>query len=92
MRASPSQPVLEDEDCSQMLVDWGQYIDHDISFTPQSSSTAAFPTGLDCLSTCGKANPCFPIEVTVMCLPVSAAAAAAASDTMLVHLGQKEGL
>ncbi|XP_076155894.1 thyroid peroxidase [Alosa pseudoharengus] len=63
MQGSPGVPVLEDEDYSQMLVDWGQYMDHDISFTPQSSSRAAFPSGLDCLSTCANANPCFPIEI-----------------------------
>lgn len=47
---------------SQMLVEWGQFIDHDISFTPQSSS-AAFPAAADCLTTCENIHPCFPIEV-----------------------------
>lgn len=61
---SSSKQMAQDDVYSQMLVDWGQYIDHDISFTPQSTSKATFLEGLDCLSTCENINPCFPIEVT----------------------------
>ncbi|XP_042629395.1 thyroid peroxidase [Cyprinus carpio] len=57
-----SMAVLEDSAYSQMLVDWGQYIDHDISFTPQSSSRSAFAEGRDCLHTCSNAHPCFPMQ------------------------------
>lgn len=60
-----SMAVLEDSAYSQMLVDWGQYIDHDISFTPQSSSRSAFAEGRDCLHTCSNAHPCFPMQVTL---------------------------
>ncbi len=63
MRGS-SMAVLEDSTYSQMLVDWGQYIAHDISFTPQSSSRSAFSSGRDCLHTCSNAEPCFPMQVT----------------------------
>ncbi|KAL0169501.1 hypothetical protein M9458_034097, partial [Cirrhinus mrigala] len=59
---SSSMTVLEDSAYSQMLVDWGQYIDHDISFTPQSSSQRAFSLGQDCLHTCINADPCFPMQ------------------------------
>uniref|UniRef100_A0A8P4JVI6 Thyroid peroxidase n=1 Tax=Dicentrarchus labrax TaxID=13489 RepID=A0A8P4JVI6_DICLA len=52
----------EDDAYSHLLVEWGQYIDHDITFTPQSSGTAAFWTGVDCLTTCENIHPCFPIE------------------------------
>ncbi|XP_068195373.1 thyroid peroxidase [Antennarius striatus] len=45
----------EDDVYSQLLVEWGQYIDHDITFTPQSSAA-------DCLTTCENIHPCFPIE------------------------------
>ncbi|XP_027130877.1 thyroid peroxidase [Larimichthys crocea] len=51
-----------DDVYSQLLVEWGQYIDHDITFTPQSSGSAAFWTGVDCLTTCEYMHPCFPIE------------------------------
>ncbi|KAA0711650.1 Thyroid peroxidase [Triplophysa tibetana] len=57
---SSSAPVLKDHEYSQMLVDWGQYIDHDISFTPQT----AFSQGLNCLHTCRNHNPCFPIQIS----------------------------
>ncbi|KAI4905455.1 hypothetical protein NFI96_028088, partial [Prochilodus magdalenae] len=60
---SSSQVTLEDEAYSQLLVDWGQYVDHDISFTPQSTSKAAFSEGLDCLQMCENSNPCFPIQI-----------------------------
>lgn len=48
---------------SQLLVEWGQYIDHDITFTPQSSASAALWADHDCLSTCENMHPCFPIQV-----------------------------
>uniref|UniRef100_A0A7N6A7M0 Sushi domain-containing protein n=1 Tax=Anabas testudineus TaxID=64144 RepID=A0A7N6A7M0_ANATE len=47
---------------SQLLVEWGQYIDHDLTFTPQSTARAAFETGVDCLDSCENVHPCFPIE------------------------------
>ena len=47
----------KDQAYSMLLVEWGQYLIHDIAFTPQS-------TGLwDCLSTCENLHPCFPIQV-----------------------------
>ncbi|XP_073784112.1 thyroid peroxidase isoform X3 [Danio rerio] len=61
---SSSSALQEDRDYSQMLVDWGQYIDHDISFTPQSSSQTSFTPGFDCLRTCVSADPCFPIQIS----------------------------
>uniref|UniRef100_A0A3Q2NW59 Thyroid peroxidase n=1 Tax=Fundulus heteroclitus TaxID=8078 RepID=A0A3Q2NW59_FUNHE len=51
-----------DDDYSQLLVDWGQYIDHDVTFTPQSISSAAFWTELDCQQSCENLHPCFPIQ------------------------------
>lgn len=82
MQGSASKPVLEDEAYSQMLVDWGQYIDHDISFTPQSSrrSSTSVPNGPDCLSMCENANQCFPIEV-----PLTTHALFLMQSAMLVH-------
>ncbi|XP_019737264.1 thyroid peroxidase-like isoform X2 [Hippocampus comes] len=49
----------EDDAYSHMLVEWGQYIDHDITFTPQSSGKP----GDDCLNSCKNVHPCFPIQV-----------------------------
>lgn len=58
-----------DASLSHLLVEWGQWIDHDVVQTPQSPSTAAFTTGADCTRTCSQDTPCFPIEVqlTVLC-------------------------
>uniref|UniRef100_A0A4W6FCB5 Thyroid peroxidase n=1 Tax=Lates calcarifer TaxID=8187 RepID=A0A4W6FCB5_LATCA len=52
----------KDDIYSQMLVEWGQYIDHDITLTPQSTGSALW-TDVDCLNTCENVHPCFPIEI-----------------------------
>lgn len=59
----PNEAVTEDDQYSDLLVAWGQYIDHDIAFTLQSTSTAAFGGGADCQRTCERRHPCFPIQV-----------------------------
>lgn len=52
-----------DSTLSHLLVEWGQWIDHDVVLTPQSPSTTAFKTGADCTHTCSRDTPCFPIQV-----------------------------
>ncbi|XP_037109430.1 eosinophil peroxidase isoform X1 [Syngnathus acus] len=52
-----------DSTLSHLLVEWGQWIDHDLVLTPQSPSTVAFRTGADCTRTCSRDSPCFPIEI-----------------------------
>ncbi|XP_067090259.1 eosinophil peroxidase [Osmerus mordax] len=52
-----------DSTLSHLLVEWGQWIDHDLALTPQSPSTSAFRTGADCTRTCSRDTPCFPIEI-----------------------------
>ncbi|KAM6960631.1 eosinophil peroxidase [Aplochiton taeniatus] len=52
-----------DSTLSHLLVEWGQWIDHDLVLTPQSPSTAAFRTGADCIRTCSRDTPCFPIQI-----------------------------
>ncbi|XP_034736051.1 eosinophil peroxidase [Etheostoma cragini] len=52
-----------DSTLSHLLVEWGQWIDHDVVLTPQSPSTAAFKTGADCTHTCSRDTPCFPIQI-----------------------------
>ncbi|XP_047451990.1 thyroid peroxidase [Mugil cephalus] len=55
--------ISVDSTLSHLLVDWGQWIDHDLVLTPQSPSTAAFRTGADCSHTCSRDTPCFPIQI-----------------------------
>ncbi|KAF6106794.1 thyroid peroxidase [Phyllostomus discolor] len=59
----PNEAVTEDDQYSDLLVAWGQYIDHDIAFTPQSASGAALGGGADCQRTCESRHPCFPIQL-----------------------------
>ncbi|XP_077425824.1 thyroid peroxidase [Vanacampus margaritifer] len=60
-----------DDAYSHMLVEWGQYIDHDITLTPQSPGKP----GDDCLNSCKNVHPCFPIQAhdnvsgTPSCMP-----------------------
>uniref|UniRef100_A0A2K5NXF9 Thyroid peroxidase n=1 Tax=Cercocebus atys TaxID=9531 RepID=A0A2K5NXF9_CERAT len=58
-----NEVVTDDDRYSDLLMAWGQYIDHDIAFTPQSTSKAAFGGGADCQVTCENQNPCFPIQL-----------------------------
>ncbi|XP_062326259.1 thyroid peroxidase [Osmerus eperlanus] len=96
-----SKHMAQDEVYSQMLVDWGQYIDHDMSFSPQSTSKATFLGGLDCLITCENINPCFPIEKVPndlfsenrSCVPFFRSSPACfAGNTQSVIGGIKQGL
>nr|XP_013808387.1 PREDICTED: thyroid peroxidase [Apteryx mantelli mantelli] len=60
-----NEAVTEDKLYSDIIMVWGQYIDHDIAFTPQSTSRTTFLTGAECQMTCENQNPCFPIQVTM---------------------------
>uniref|UniRef100_A0A2K5HY95 Thyroid peroxidase n=1 Tax=Colobus angolensis palliatus TaxID=336983 RepID=A0A2K5HY95_COLAP len=61
-----NEVVTDDDRYSDLLMAWGQYIDHDIAFTPQSTSKAAFAGGADCQVTCENQNPCFPIQIITL--------------------------
>ncbi|XP_062402501.1 eosinophil peroxidase [Sardina pilchardus] len=58
-----NENISLDSSLSHLLVEWGQWIDHDLVLTPQTPSTAAFKTGADCSRTCSRDTPCFPIEI-----------------------------
>ncbi|XP_039766081.1 thyroid peroxidase [Ornithorhynchus anatinus] len=60
---APNEAVTEDNLYSDIMIVWGQYIDHDIAFTPQSTSKATFLGGADCDLTCENQNPCYPIQL-----------------------------
>ncbi|XP_012884322.1 PREDICTED: thyroid peroxidase [Dipodomys ordii] len=59
IRASNSA-VREDDQYSDFLTAWGQYIAHDVALTPQSAG------GDDCGRTCENRSPCFPIQLITL--------------------------
>ncbi|XP_054199622.1 thyroid peroxidase isoform X14 [Homo sapiens] len=69
-----NEVVTDDDRYSDLLMAWGQYIDHDIAFTPQSTSKAAFGGGSDCQMTCENQNPCFPIQLPEEARPAAGTA------------------
>ncbi|XP_054533635.1 thyroid peroxidase isoform X5 [Pan troglodytes] len=69
-----NEVVTDDDRYSDLLMAWGQYIDHDIAFTPQSTSKAAFGGGADCQMTCENQNPCFPIQLPEEARPAAGTA------------------
>lgn len=60
-----NEAVTEDDQYSDLLMVWGQYIDHDIAFTPQSTRKVASEGEADCQLTCKNQDPCFPIQVQI---------------------------
>lgn len=58
-----NEAVTEDELYSDLITVWGQYIDHDLAFTPQSENRPSFQGAINCQLTCANQNPCFPIQV-----------------------------
>ncbi|GAB5570087.1 thyroid peroxidase [Prionailurus iriomotensis] len=58
-----NEAVTEDDQYSDLLMVWGQYIDHDIAFTPQSTRKVASEGEADCQLTCKNQDPCFPIQL-----------------------------
>ncbi|KAF8787391.1 Peroxidasin like protein [Argiope bruennichi] len=55
--------VSEDSQHSHMLMQWGQFLDHDLDFSMPSISHASFTDNVNCATSCEQAPPCFPIEI-----------------------------
>ncbi|XP_040914825.1 eosinophil peroxidase [Toxotes jaculatrix] len=55
--------VVSDRELSYMVTFFGQWNDHDLSFTPFSPSIRSFSNGVNCDDSCEKTEPCIPIPI-----------------------------
>ena len=60
-RVVTSKSDEEDPVMSHMLMQWGQFLDHDIDHSMEAVSRETFRTGHTCGATCSSDPPCFPI-------------------------------
>ncbi|XP_072445616.1 eosinophil peroxidase-like isoform X2 [Chiloscyllium punctatum] len=58
-----NEDVVNDLEVTHLFMQWGQWIDHDMSLSPHSGSIQTFNDGIDCERTCVQRNPCFPIRI-----------------------------
>ncbi|NXC41740.1 PERM Myeloperoxidase, partial [Penelope pileata] len=62
VRFPPAQLKL-DQQRSLMFMQWGQFIDHDLDFSPETPARVTFRGKVDCHTSCAKLPPCFPIKI-----------------------------
>ncbi|XP_045886240.1 eosinophil peroxidase-like [Micropterus dolomieu] len=55
--------VFSDSQYSLLLTFFGQFNDHDVTFTAASPSIRSFSNGLNCVESCEKSDPCIPIPI-----------------------------
>uniref|UniRef100_A0A8C7YN69 Myeloid-specific peroxidase n=1 Tax=Oryzias sinensis TaxID=183150 RepID=A0A8C7YN69_9TELE len=55
--------VVNDTEYTHMVTLFGQWNDHDLTFTPFSPSIRSFSNGLNCDESCEQSEPCTPIPI-----------------------------
>lgn len=68
--------ITHDKKFTHMLMQWGQFLDHDMDHTVMAMSLNRFSNGIACRDSCTNDQPCFPIEI----MP---------NDTLRTHLPGK---
>ena len=58
-----TEAVTPDEQFTHMLMQWGQFLDHDLDSTVVALSQARFSDGQHCSSTCSNDPPCFSVAI-----------------------------
>ena len=61
--SSRERDVREDNDFTLMLMQIGQFLDHDLDLSPVTPSRNSFERNVSCDETCENTSPCFPIPV-----------------------------
>ncbi|CAF3402562.1 unnamed protein product [Rotaria socialis] len=95
-RLIATKTITPDPAFSHMLMQWGQFQDHDMSLTVQATSNTRFSDSLRCISSCSFEPPCYPIRIPDddhlrqergSCLEfVRSAAICLSGETSFVHL------
>ncbi|XP_062334521.1 myeloperoxidase-like [Osmerus eperlanus] len=57
------EAVESDREFTHLVTMFGQWNDHDLTFTPFSPSIRSFSNGLNCDDSCERSEPCFPIPI-----------------------------
>ncbi|XP_069020373.1 eosinophil peroxidase isoform X1 [Embiotoca jacksoni] len=55
--------VVNDREFTHMVTLFGQWNDHDLTFTPFSPSIRSFSNGVNCEESCEHTEPCIPIPI-----------------------------
>lgn len=58
-----TETITPDDQFSHMLMQWGQFLDHDLDSTVAALSEARFSDGQHCSSVCTNDPPCFSIMI-----------------------------